>query len=1235
MRLRNWLQGWAREPDEPEPDDYVEELGLALALSLSDRQEQQLQYSAEQSKIAEAKRKSVMDPVSNGLAEALSCKYWTEDSLDYGDVLVDGFFDCWGPFKDVAKPGEFPSLASLRRVPRVDDDPREVLIVNHDHDLRLCVLASEVTAELPEDATVEQRIAVLARVVSRSMGGEARSSQELAPKWRDASRNLKRDHRGIVIPLGELRVGQLRHRALLFKVLADAVQVQCRLLRDGRDGAGPAGDNVGALVRVGGEDYIVDVMRKPGRLVRFGSGDISRLLATPTHSRTPSFNDRDGGFPTLNHPQELPDLMSFDSPLPKNPATARPLPEVPEHPQEGGSLSRGPSGPEASGKQRALTAEPSFKYQLAHQAAAPLSGQSTPMESAASDLDLQPAAPLFHRVMAAQQLHSPSTPSNKSDTSSRPSTPPQAPKPRTPDGWETFEDGNASALGGTPFAASSVPATRSSEASGGQSNPTPSRSASRVPPDWERFDADDDAPSACTTANQPSPQQSRPLTADSAVSRGAQLASGRLAQGLLHQTSMPGNWEQPSHSYQHQQPAAHYQQPHMPGHYQPNHAEPQHLFPQRLPFYHPSYPAVQPAHPSASAPNLLQHTQQQQQQQPLHVVPRYSSNPFEETLPPAAQHQAPSYPVVPSMAMATSPISRPQDVVFKPPDPKHSNGLVPSSSPFNSAPVPVKGRGPSVESLASLRGPSSESLSSSLRQAADDVSLGSCPSSLQPTSSTLQQAVSGLQHSVSGASVDSDIFRALDPLVPRPPKVQQPEAMGTPMASAASSRPVSAGLVRTRTEPAVADGSATPPLGVSPSQGLSSRQGSPPNGLPITRPNYTPVADAQRLASNSSAFDAATPLSLAPPRSTSMTPAAASSSGAHYLGQQDGRLSAGATPPVAAGGSALPDGPPRRLQRQLTIEESNDDWEIDCNEVQMMERIGRGSYGEVFRGSWRHTQVAVKLLLDQSSLDQREDTMLEFKREVAIMKRLRHPNILQLMAVCLQPPNVSMITQFCPRGSLFKLMHSKQQQPAPQVFDERRRMQMARDVACGMHYLHTQRPPIVHKDLKSPNLLVDKDWTVKVCDFGLSRVLRNTLIMTKHQGFTPEWAAPEVLQGHPYNEKCDIYSYGVVLWELATLCKPWEEEEYSSAQIVGVVGYGNARLDIPEDLLPSVAQLIDDCFQRDPQLRPTFEQILDRLKGLRCFTKQAQTALPARPLQQQQQGAANSVTPPLPAPVAS
>ncbi|KAF5478320.1 hypothetical protein F2P56_004887 [Juglans regia] len=155
---------------------------------------------------------------------------------------------------------------------------------------------------------------------------------------------------------------------------------------------------------------------------------------------------------------------------------------------------------------------------------------------------------------------------------------------------------------------------------------------------------------------------------------------------------------------------------------------------------------------------------------------------------------------------------------------------------------------------------------------------------------------------------------------------------------------------------------------------------------------------------------------------------------------------------------------------------------------------------------------------------------------------------------------------------------------------------MALDVARGMNYLHHRHPPIVHRDLKSSNLLVDKNWTVKVGDFGLSRLKNSTFLTARSGRGTPQWMAPEVLRNEPSNEKSDVFSFGVILWGLMTESIPWNN--LNSLQVVGVVGFMDRRLDLPQGLDPQIAYIIQDCWQSDPEQRPSFRDVIQRMTAL-------------------------------------
>ncbi|XP_070668656.1 serine/threonine-protein kinase CTR1-like isoform X5 [Malus domestica] len=279
---------------------------------------------------------------------------------------------------------------------------------------------------------------------------------------------------------------------------------------------------------------------------------------------------------------------------------------------------------------------------------------------------------------------------------------------------------------------------------------------------------------------------------------------------------------------------------------------------------------------------------------------------------------------------------------------------------------------------------------------------------------------------------------------------------------------------------------------------------------------------------------------------------------------------------------------PSKPSKELALNVGNLD--IPWSDLVIKEKIGAGSFGTVQRADWHGSDVAVKILMEQ---DLHEEHFKEFLSEVTIMKDLRHPNIVLFMGAVTKPPNLSIVTEYLSRGSLFTLL---QKPGAREALDENSRLKMAHDVAKGMNYLHRHKPPIVHHDLKSPNLLVDKHYTVKVCDFGLSRSKASTFLSPKSAAGTAEWMAPEVMRNEPSNEKSDVYSFGVILWELATLQRPWGN--LNPLQVVSAVVVYNKRLDIPHDVNPRVAAIIEACWANEPWKRPSFASIMESLTPL-------------------------------------
>ena len=204
---------------------------------------------------------------------------------------------------------------------------------------------------------------------------------------------------------------------------------------------------------------------------------------------------------------------------------------------------------------------------------------------------------------------------------------------------------------------------------------------------------------------------------------------------------------------------------------------------------------------------------------------------------------------------------------------------------------------------------------------------------------------------------------------------------------------------------------------------------------------------------------------------------------------------------------------------------------IPYEEIELEERLGLGAAGEVYKGNFLQTPVAVKRLFDNQS-----QALEDFFKEVTLMSKLSHPNILLFIGVCVRDNGDRfIITEMMARGSVFDLIHPNlsfsaiRDPDADNKLTPRRIHKILVECARGMSYLHSFRPPIVHRDLKSHNLLVDNFWNVKVADFGLSRPQSMDLMTAAG---TPQWTAPEVIRHENYTTKADVYSFSIIIYEL-------------------------------------------------------------------------------------------------------
>lgn len=264
---------------------------------------------------------------------------------------------------------------------------------------------------------------------------------------------------------------------------------------------------------------------------------------------------------------------------------------------------------------------------------------------------------------------------------------------------------------------------------------------------------------------------------------------------------------------------------------------------------------------------------------------------------------------------------------------------------------------------------------------------------------------------------------------------------------------------------------------------------------------------------------------------------------------------------------------------------------IRPEEVVKDELLGRGSFGEVWKGRCRGQTVAIKILNNQN-IDAK--LMEEFKREVSIVSIIGHSNVIQYMGACFTPGHLMIVTDYLAKGDLEDMLLNKNISLSMVT-----RMRMALDVAHGMNWLHCSNPPIIHRDLKTKNLLVGEDNQIKICDFGLSQLKQAEFERDPTNGAkgTPIWMAPEVLSNYPFDEKCDVYSYGLILWCLVTRQEPYSEFEDFAIFRNAIVTKGH-RPTIPADCLPRLRNLITRCWSGTPNSRPTFLQIIGELETI-------------------------------------
>ena len=248
------------------------------------------------------------------------------------------------------------------------------------------------------------------------------------------------------------------------------------------------------------------------------------------------------------------------------------------------------------------------------------------------------------------------------------------------------------------------------------------------------------------------------------------------------------------------------------------------------------------------------------------------------------------------------------------------------------------------------------------------------------------------------------------------------------------------------------------------------------------------------------------------------------------------------------------------------------------------QNLGQGAFGSVMK--YTDTKTGKVVAIKKIGAENFDESSLKlFKIEVMIMCELENMFLVPFIGFTITPP-YSIVMEVIENGNLFKYLHSG---PPPKWLTGTRKTMIALGIACGMMHVHEHH--IIHRDLKSNNILIDKDYMPRICDFGIAKFQDQLVTSAKPVG-TPHWMAPEMFGNDVYNEKVDVYAYGMILYEMITHKLPFQG--IGTVEIPRLL-QRNQRPDLPPVLPMALKKLVTDCWGRQPNTRPSFESIVEKI----------------------------------------
>lgn len=265
--------------------------------------------------------------------------------------------------------------------------------------------------------------------------------------------------------------------------------------------------------------------------------------------------------------------------------------------------------------------------------------------------------------------------------------------------------------------------------------------------------------------------------------------------------------------------------------------------------------------------------------------------------------------------------------------------------------------------------------------------------------------------------------------------------------------------------------------------------------------------------------------------------------------------------------------------------------QVRYSELQLMQCLGSGEFGKVSQGFYKGEEVAVKELFWNNSTGQWPHLIKELQKEIDSFRHLRHPNLVRFIAACFETPHLCLVTEYMPGGSLHTLLHVNRTQLTLLQASE-----MCLQIADAVQYLHSQRPIVVHRDLKSLNVVLDHQLNIKICDFGLTEPMLRTHITKKNNGGSPRYMAPELFDSKAkVTEKIDVWAMGCIFVEICGGPLPYSTIT-TLVELTKEILARRRSPSVPETVFAEIKPIINQCLVFDSWLRRSSREVYNYLR---------------------------------------